>query len=163
MSSVDSSCGWSWSSFQIFYWSMKVKPFMYQSIWLRERSWNFAVGELKHFLFACKQTFVLILLDNIPNVVLCHAQSSEASQWWGFGKNYPNTKTTHHRGDTKTKASSVWNKILAWEYTSCKACWGSQHCRAEGGSVLLNWCPWAALQLAVEQSISMLLNSCAPK
>lgn len=128
MSSVDSSCGWIWSSFQIFYWSMKVKPFMYQSIWLRERSWNFAVGELKHFLFACKQTFVLILLDNIPNVVLCHAESSETSQWWGFGKNYPNTKTTPHRGDTKTKASSVWNKLLAWEYTSCKARWGLLGC-----------------------------------
>lgn len=86
---------------------MKVKPFMYQSVWLREKSWNFEVGELKHFLFACRQTFVLILLDNIPT------EPSEPSQLWGFGKSYPNTKITHHREDTEAKASSVCNKLLA--------------------------------------------------
>lgn len=114
---------------------MKVKSFMYQSIWLGERSLNFAIEELKHLLVCIEanlcllQTLFLILLHNVLlNPVpfrWCTLPPGVFTGWVTrfWKKNYPNTKTAHHRGDSKPKLSSVWNKHLTWEYTSWRAWW----------------------------------------
>lgn len=87
----------------------------------------------------------------------------------GFWKKLSQYKNYAPQRETKTKASRVWSKLLAWEqeYTFCRVCWGlfghsivelkvAVYCWTDVLGLLCSW-QWNS------PFISLLLNSYAPK
>ena len=107
-------CRWRWCSFQHFYWNMKVKSFMYQSIWLREGSLNFAIKELRH----------------LP--VCIEANLCMHSAWWHTAKcrpfqaMYSATQGLHRLSDKVLEKTipiqklHITEEILSWNQAVCK-------------------------------------------